>query len=311
MNARKFNNHFGRITAFDLYTSDVYKDFVLVTATCPTASPMVRWAAKILTETVLDFKPSPVRVDIDVFDASSADKKSTFTCLQTIIPGSPKDLMDYMRKLDLSPPKDVKSTLDISNLSVGPCAYRAKNGAKYVKVRMSGYSVPFVLDKNEVSWDRTETKQAILKNNIGGYLLDQIFKALEIKSTYIMERARKKPLNLSMIDEYAKHRLAFYREFKPGYYEPAAKGDLANPKYRPIVLFELGTARNFVMIDDKLYRIKHFMTYTADEKGQTITTVSPPVEPSDGYFLSHDCTELNPEDTFTIDKIHKCLQNKL
>lgn len=312
MNARKFTTHCGRVRAFDVYTSDTYKSFILLTATCPVASPMVRWAAQIITEAVLEFMPSPVKVSIDVFDALSSDKRNTFTVLQTIIPADPMKLMDYLRGLNLVPPTDVKSTLDATNLSVGPCAYRDSNGLKYVKVRISGYSVPFVLDQNEVSWDRVQTKQAIMKNRIGGYLLDQIFKALESKSTYIMERARKKPLNLSMIDEYAKHRLVFYREFATGQFEPAVKTDIAHPEYKPIVVFELGHLKNFVLVDDKMYRIKYFISRRDfDEHGMPLMCANGPVTAKDGYFQFSDCNALDPEDTFTIDKINKCLKNQL
>lgn len=312
MKARNFNEHFGRLGAFDIYTSEKYKDFVLLMATCHTASTMIRWAAKILTETTLDFRPTPVNISISVYDASSADKKNTFTCVSAILPAAPKVLMNYLRGLKLTPPEDMKSTLDATNLSVGPCAYRDPDGAKYVKVRLSGYSVPFVLDRGEVSWDRTATKQAIIRNNIGGYVLDQIFKGLESKSSYIMERARKKPLNLSLIDEYAKHKMVFYREPDPGRYEPAVRRDLPNPEYKPVIVFELGSLKYFVMIEDKIYRIQQFVSLRSfQDNGSHAKMVHAPLDASDGYFLFSDCTPLDPEDTFTIDKIKRCLENKL
>jgi hypothetical protein len=313
MRARNFDEHFNRVSVFDIYTSKTYKDFVLLIATCPTASTMVRWAAKVITETILDFKPPPVNIDISVHDATSKDKKNTFTVVSTILPASPKALVNYLRGLNLTPPEDAKATLDSEGISVGPCAYRTTDGAKYVKVRIPGYSVPFVLDKSEVSWDRAATKQAILKNGIGGYILDQLYKVLETHSHHLMERARNKPLNLSMIDEYAKHRMAFYREPEPGLYEPALKRDIANPEYKPIIVFELGSLKNFVMIEDQIYRIRHFYSrkYFTEDGRHNQVVANAPVEAADGYFMFSDCFLIDPEDTFTIDKIGRCLKNKL
>lgn len=311
MKARNFDDHFGKVSAFDVYTSKSYKNFVLLIATCPTASAMVRWAAKVIVEVTLDFKPIPVSISIDIHEAMSKDRKSTFTVVSTIIPANPKDLIKYLQKMDLSPPEDDQSTLESGGISVGPCAYRTAEGAKYVKVRIPGHSIPFVLNESE-GWDRTATKQLNIKNGIGGYVLDQIFKVLEEHCDALVERARKKPLNLSVIDEYAKHRMTFYKEPEHGLYEPAVKRDIANPEYKPIIVFELGSLRNFIMIEDKIYRIKHFYSRRHyHTNGQLQTTARPPVDASDGYLLFSDCTPIDPEDTFTIDKISRCLKNKL
>lgn len=312
MQASQFDKCIGRVSAFNLYTSNAYENFVLVIATCPTASPLVHWAAKVLTDATLDFMTNPVKVNISVYDTLSKDNNK-FTCVHAIIQADSRLLMSYFKDLNLTPPNDVKSRLDPSTITVGPCLYRTPGGAKYIKVRMSGYSVPFVMDASIMNWCKTETKQAILKNNrIGGYLLDQIFIALESRSEFIMDRARQKPLNLSMIDEYGKYRMWFYREPEEGVYEPAVKTDLAHPDYKPVIVFEIGKLKHFIMIEDKFYKISAFTSRRDfDDHGQPAKVVTPPVEARDGYLLIADCKPLDPDDTFTVEKIDRCIKHNL
>lgn len=305
MKARNFDTHHSRAGVFDIYTSEKYKEFILIIATCPTASDLVHWAAETLTKVVMDFTCNPRSIKIDVYDASDKDRKNTFTCVSTILAAGPSDVKAYILKLGLKAPQP--TDIDTTNLSVGPCAFRATDGSKYVKVRMSGYSVPLVLENNEVSWDRAATRQAILKSGIGGCLLDQLMRALESKSHYIMERARKKLLNLSHIDEYAKYKLSYFKEYEPGMFDPATHLDISNPEYKPVVVFSLGSMKFFVMINDKIYKIDHFIV---DIQGSPTPSMYLPTGRS-GYFKFSDCAPVSAEDTFTLDKIQRCLANKL
>lgn len=284
---------------------------MLVIATCQVGSAITSWAAKILTSMVLEFQPKPVDVKISAYDSKTADGRNTFTCVSTITKAEESQVMTYLKGLSLTIPETAKSTINDDEIAVGSCLYRLPDGTKYVRVAIGAYSVPLML-KGDSSWDRVATRQAVLKTGIGGYLLDQIFNALERKAAFIIERARKKPLNLSMVSESGKSTMVFFREVTTGHFEPAEKSDLPVPDYKPVVVFLFSKLKHFALIEDKLYRIFAFTSKRDfDAHNKPVKTVSAPVDARDGYFLIEDCRPLDPADTFTIEKIERCLKNKL
>jgi hypothetical protein len=149
--------------------------------------------------------------------------------------------------------------------SVGPCAFKDKEGYRYVKVRFDQVSIPWYLNSGKTQWDRERTKQKI-KEHSGNAITEEILSILDVRTTEILKRAKTRPLNVSMIPQYAAHNIQYATLVEEGIYRATdiTSKELAKPDVNPILVFKyrsswVGNNRvqnTFAIIDGELYRIE-------------------------------------------------------
>jgi hypothetical protein len=159
-------------------------------------------------------------------------------------------------------------TYKTEKLSVGPSVHKDRRG-RYVKVRFDGLSVPYYFDDKFLpnpTWDS-------LKRELGSLnKAARVLGILKQHSSLILGRAKKRPFNLSGIDEYAKHSMIYFEDVGDEIYRFVSQSEkiesavLANPSYKPILVFSYGWShrnptglRDYVLIgDDEVKKVKNY-----------------------------------------------------
>lgn len=208
----------------------------------------------------------------------------------------------------------------MSTFSISPCSFREAGGT-YVMVRFPaadrrpGCSLRFYFTPD--GWDRARTESHHLRN--GGKTATEVrMRMLGEHEAAIFERAKKKLLNLSNIDQYAKHNLSFYKEENQRII-PVTESEKADPNYTPIIVFSFGPTHLLMFkpysTEEQYFKISKFYFPYRTIQTPGLLPIAGAEKKGDwqnaGYLRPEDYTPLDPEDAYVREKIRRTLEELL
>ena len=197
----------------------------------------------------------------------------------------------------------------MSKPTISPCSFREAGGT-YIIARFSDhghkFSIRFYFDKD--GWDRARNHDHLLLTH-GKCRTEWVMKLLETHQEGLFKRAKTKLLNLSKIDQYAKHNVRYFKEDRQ-YLVPVTAKEMSDPKYKPILVFQFGAVNLFMLKpeSDEYFKITRF--YFPYRRTQTPGLI--PVAEGDhnhtGYLRPEDYAPLDPDDAYVREKIRRALE---
>jgi len=262
-------------------------------------------------------------------------KSMQVSVIMWISSSSPKKAVDVVadwvrNNIDTTESFDSNVAFNTEKLSVGPCAYRADDQSKYVKVRFDGVSIPVYFNNEKLLLGKTTNE---LQPTYGPAMTDVLIKSISDHATVIFERASKRPLNLSGIPEYALHQMSYWIAMAgecDGIYHivPSNSPLISVPGTKVYPLCSYGydwrakKSHAFILIDDVFYNVKGFRVYNNYHKQ---TKFDPNTFDSSDYhqninysyygdmafFTRNELEEVPADDTFVREKALRTLKAKI
>lgn len=207
-----------------------------------------------------------------------------------------REVAEWLKAHYQHEPEINATDFDTSKLSVGPCSYAdgLNKNIKYVKVRFDGVSIPVYFDSDKILLDRTSE---ILKPLNGPILAAKLIDTISSYTAIILERAKERPLNLSGIDEYARHEMSYWLKGstlgdKTTYFHKISADSpyMSKPdsKVYPLCSYgydwKAGMAHAYLLIDDVFYHVSGFRNRAYRQNQTTKFDLN--------SFVQHDYTEL-------------------
>lgn len=320
---RDFTHRKGDIGRFEIWSysaTDTY-DVCKIVSYCQ-SDAIAKWVAKTLYEMAMNAIPEKYDFKFNITSKKykvSGPKYNTIE-VSALVSMTPAAVIASIAKYAGAPPVE-ELVVKPDALSVGPCAWEDKYGI-YAKVRFNGYSVPFYYD-NEKFIEST-TKHAI-SEQIGAAYAGPVMKVLQENVKMLHERAVTRPLNLSGIEDYAKHNITILKGDGNGRYYSATNTEIADPNAEIATVFSYGWNHTFAVIDDKVYKVKGVIA------GHQLSNLKNPIKDEDkafseswynldyewgsgkakGYMRMKDCIPLDPRDQYVREKIGRSMKAKL